>query len=174
LTITRLEDEAEKLTKTDEVLVELTMAFVAFLKSFFPFEYDNKTYRLVNNYVASPWIRCDVCGNYPIQDVSVIRSSDGKELRIGNKCIDQITGRGVSEWFKQFKTNRENVMANRKYIDQLSLILDAHDRNRLSFQITDGDVETLRAMLDQMCNGLNLTTGQEQIAECYISRKATA
>jgi hypothetical protein len=85
-----------------------------------------------------------------------------------------MTGRNVSEWFRSFRRKRESVMANRKYIDQLSLILNAHDRNELSFQITDGDVEKLRIMLEQMCNGLNPTTRQEQIAECYISRKATA
>jgi len=109
-----------KLTKTDDILFELKMAFVAFLKSFFPFKYENKTYLLENNYVASPWTRCDVCGSYPIQDVSVIRSSDGQEKRMGDTCIDLITNRKVSEWFREFRTKRDNVTMNRRYIDGLS------------------------------------------------------
>jgi hypothetical protein len=162
------------LTKTDDVLLELGRTFAAYMRSVSPFQYKNKTYRLINNYVALPYIRCDVCGDYPIFEVSVIESDGGERLRVGNNCIDRMAGRNVSEWFRSFRRKRESVIANRKYIDQLSLILNAHDRNELSFQITDGDVEKLRIILEQMCNGLNPTTRQEQIAECYISRKATA
>jgi hypothetical protein len=81
------------LAKTDDVLLELRRAFAAYLKSFFPFQYENKTYRLVNIFVASPWMSCDVCGNHPIIEVSVIRSSDGQNLHVGNDCIDRITNR---------------------------------------------------------------------------------
>jgi hypothetical protein len=48
-------------------------------------------------------IRCstlqeiDVSGNYPIYEVSVIESEDGKTLRMGNDCIDRLTGQSVSE-----------------------------------------------------------------------------
>lgn len=65
-------------------------------------------------------------------------------------------------------------MSNRNYIDQISLIVGACGKNALSFQITDDDVEKLRIMLEQMCNGLNPTTHQVQIAECYIRKKAMA
>jgi hypothetical protein len=157
------------LTKTDDVLLELKMAFVAFLKSFFPFEYENKTYRLENNYVASPWTRCDVCGNYPIQDVSVILSSDGQEMRVGNKCIDLITNRKVPEWFREFRTKRENVTGNRRHIDGLASILTAYRNNELAFQISEIDVERLQKVLERMCNGFNPTREQEQLAECYIN-----
>ena len=159
------------MTKTDSVLFELKMAFVAFLKSFFPFEYENKTYRLENNYVASPWTRCDVCGNYPIQDVSVIRSSDGQEIHLGNKCIDLITNHKVSEWFREFKIKRDNVTLNRRYIDGLASILDDYRRSALAFQISENDIERLQKALERMCNGLNPTREQEQLAECYLNRK---
>ena len=156
------------MTKTDDVLLELKMAFVAFLNSFFPFEYENKTYRLVNNYVASPWIRCDICRNYPIQDVSVIRSNDGQEMRLGNKCIDLITNRNVSEWFREFKIKRDNVTLNRRYIDGLASILAAYGRSERAFQIPENDIEKLQKALELMCNGFNPTREQEQLAECYI------
>jgi hypothetical protein len=162
------------LTKTDDVLLELGRTFAEYMRNVSPFQYKNKTYRLIDNYIASPYMRCNVCGDYPISEVSVIESDGGERLRLGNNCIDHITGRTVSEWFKSFRRKRESVMANRKYIDYLSLILNAHDRNELSFQITDGDLERLRIMFEQMCNGLNPTTRQEQTAECYMSRKATA
>jgi hypothetical protein len=163
------------LTKTDDVLLELGRTFAAYMRSVFPFQYKNKTYHLIENYVASPYLRCDVCGNYPTFEVSVIESDDGgKRLYVGNNCIDSLTGRDVSEWFRSFRRKRESIMTNRKYIDQISRILNAYDENELTFSIPDGDVKKLRIMLEQMCNGLNLTTGQEQIAECYISRKITA
>jgi hypothetical protein len=136
-------------TKTDDILLELTKAFVAFLKSFFPFGYEGKTYRLENNYVASPWRRCDVCRNYPIKYVSVHRSNDGKELHVGNKCLDQITNRKASEWFKKYRTKRENVTRNRKYIDGLDSILTAHNNGELSLQTPENDVKRLRKALEK-------------------------
>jgi len=157
------------LTKTDDVLVELKMTFVAFLNSFFPFEYGNKIYRLENNYIASPWTRCDVCGNQPIQDVTVIRSIDGQEMRVGNKCIDLITNRKVSEWFREFRKKRDNVTHNRRYIDCLSSILTACRRNELALLISEKDIERLQETLEQMCNGFNPNREQEQLAECYLS-----
>ena len=63
-------------------------------------------------------------------------------------------------------------MEKRKHIDQLTLILDAHYKNELSSEIADGDVEKISAILVQMCNGLALTTKEEQIVDCYTSRKA--
>jgi len=162
------------LTKTDDLLLELRRAFAAYLKSFFPFEYENKTYRLVNNYVAAPWTRCDVCGNHPIKNVSVIRSSDGQKLRVGNKCIDRLTNRKVSGWFRKFRTKRENVIRHRRYIDGLASILTAHRNRKLPFQISENDIDRLQKAFRRMCNGFNPTRKQKQIAECYISRKAKA
>jgi len=156
------------LTKTDEVLLELRLASVAFMKSIFPFEYENKTYRLVDNYVASPWTRCDVCGNYPIRDVSVIRSSDGQKMRVGNECIDLITNRKVSEWFSKFRKKSESVTRNRRVIDGIDSILTAYKNSKLQFQISEKDVDRLQKALEQMCNGFNPTRKQEQLAECYI------
>ena len=104
----------------------------------------------------------------------MIRSNDGQTLRVGNNCIDRITNRRVSRWFKNYRRKRENLMRNRKYIDGISLILNAYEMNELTFQITDGDVKKLRKALERMCNGLKPTRSQEQIAECYINRKAKA
>ena len=167
------------LIKTDDVLLELNRAFDAYVKSFFSFEYENKTYRLVNSYVALPWARCDVCGNHPIKEVSVIRSSDGQELRVGNSCIDRITNRKTSKWFKKFRTKwfkkfrtkRENAISNRKYIDGLSSILAAYGNNELPFQISKNEIERLQEAFEQMCNGFNLNRKQVQFVECYLSIK---
>jgi hypothetical protein len=60
-------------------------------------------------------------------------------------------------------------MENRKYIDGLSLMLAAYEWNKLSFKISSEDVEKLQKTFVQMCNGLNPSTKQKQLAECYIS-----
>jgi hypothetical protein len=164
----------DSLTKSDDVLLELNRKFAAYMKSVFPFQYEGKVYQLINNYVASPRMRCDVCGNYPITEVSIIRSEDCQPLRVGNDCIDRLTNRTVSRWFKNYRKKRENVIRNRKYIDELSLILTASQRNELAFQIRDCDFEWLRLMLEKMVNGFNPGRREEQIAECYIRRKNKA
>jgi hypothetical protein len=161
----------DSLTKADDVLLALSRRFAAYLKSVFPFQYEGKVYQLINNYVASPHMRCAVCGNYPIIEVSVIESEDYQQLRAGNDCIDRLTNRKVSIWFKNYRKKRENVIRNRKYIDELSLILNASRRNELAFQTRDCDFETLSLVLEKMVNGLNLDRREEQIAECYIRRK---
>ena len=162
------------MSKTDDVLMELSKSFAAYLKSVFPFQYEGKVYQLINNYVASPPMKCQVCGNYPIIEVSVIESEDYRHLRVGNDCIDRLTNRQVSSWFKNYREKRENVIRNRKYIDELSLMLTASRRNELAFQIRACDFETLRLMLEKMVNGFNLGRREEQIAECYIRRKNKA
>ena len=164
----------DSLTKTDDVLLELNRKFAAYMKSVFPFQYEGKVYHLINNYVASPHMRCNICGNYPIIEVSLIRSEDFQQLRVGNNCIDRLTNRQVSSWFKNFRKKRENVIRNRKYIDELSLILAASRRNELALQIRDCDFETLGLMLEKMVNGYNPDRREEQIAECYIRRKNKA
>jgi hypothetical protein len=133
------------------------------------FQYKGKTYLLDNNFVSSHYMKCDVCGNYPIIDVSVIRNEDGGRLNACYNCIDRITNQNVSIWFKNYRKKRENIMENRKYIDGLSSILAAYERNGLSFKISSEDVEKLRKMYVQMCNCLNPRTKQKQLAECYIS-----
>ena len=133
------------------------------------FQYKGKTYRLVNNFAASQYIKCSVCGKYPIFDVSVIRSEDGDRLNACNSCIDQITNQNVSSWFKNYRKKRENIIENRKYIDGLSSILAAYERSELPFQIPSEDVEKLRTTFAQMCKGLNPATEQKQLAECYFS-----
>jgi hypothetical protein len=159
------------LTKRDDLLIELDRAFDAYVKSFFPFEYQNKTYRLVNIYVASPWTRCDLCGNHPIKKVSVIRSNDCQQLRVGNDYIDRITNRRLSEWFNDYIRKLQNIISNRKYIDGLSSMLKAYERNELPFQMPNGDVVKLLETFELLCNGLNPERKQEQLAECYLSRK---
>ena len=110
------------LTDTDDVLLELNREVAAYLKSIPPFRYKSTTYRLIDNYVAVPYMKCGVCGDYPLFEVSVIESDDGTRLHVGNDCIDRLTGRNVSEWFKNFRNKRELAMANRKATDQLSLM----------------------------------------------------
>jgi hypothetical protein len=161
----------DTLKKADDVLLELNRKFAAYMKSVFPFQYKGKVYQLINNYAASPHMRCKICGNYPIIEVSVIESEDYQQLRVGNDCIDRLTNRQVSIWFKNYRKKRENVIRNRKYIDELSITLTASRRNELTFQIRDCDFETLRLMLEKMVNGFTPNRREEQIAECYIRRK---
>ncbi|MCW4018133.1 MAG: hypothetical protein NWF00_05585 [Candidatus Bathyarchaeota archaeon] len=156
------------MTKTDEVLDELKMASVAFMNSFFPFEYEDTTYRLVDYYVAFPWIKCEVCYNYPIQYVSVVRSSDGQDLHLCDECIDLITKRRVSEWFKKFRAKNETVTSNRRYIDGIDSILTAHKRRPFAIQMPEKDLDELQKTLEQLCNGFEPSRKQQQLAECYM------
>ena len=148
-------------------MLELRGTFAAYLKSIFPFQYENMTYRLVNIFVASPWMTCDVCGNHRIIDVSVIRSNDGQNMHVGNDCIDRITNRRVSRWFKNYRRKRKNIMKNRKYIDALSIILTSYEENELRFKMSRENAEKLRKTFVRMCTGLNPTRLQEQMIEFY-------
>ena len=158
------------LTKADDVLQELSRRFAAYIESIFPFQYEGKVYQLINNYVASPQMKCQVCGNYPIIEVSVIASED-RQLRVGNNCINRLTNREVSRWFINYRKKRENVMRNRKYIDELSLIFAASQRNELDVQIRDYDFKILRSMFEKMVNGVSPNGKEEQIAECYMRKE---
>ena len=159
------------LTKADDVLQELSRRFAAYIESIFPFQYEGKVYQLINNYVASPQMKCQVCGTYPINEVSVIESEDYRQLRVGNNCINRLTNREVSKWFINYRKKRENVMRNRKYIDELSLIFAASQRNELDVQIRDFDFKILRSMFEKMVNGVSPNGKEEQIAECYIRKE---
>jgi hypothetical protein len=150
-------------------LLALSRTIPEYVRGVGSFQYKGKTYLLVNNFVSSLYMKCDVCGNYPIIDVSVIRNEEGGRLNACYNCIDRITNQNVSIWFKTFRKKRENIMENREYIDGLSLILAAYERSELSFKIPSEDVEKLRKMYAQMCNFLNSGTKQKQLAECYIS-----
>lgn len=110
------------MTQTDDILLELNREAAVYVKGVRPFQYKNRTYHLIDNYVAVPYMRCDVCGDYPIYEVSVIESDNGKTHRVGNDCIDQLTGQKVSEWFKNVRRKRETAMANRKSIDEPTLV----------------------------------------------------
>jgi hypothetical protein len=157
------------LTKTDDVLLALSRTIPRCIQSVEALQYKGKTYRLIDNFASSQYMKCGVCGNYPIFDVSVIRSEDGNRLNACNDCIDQMTSRAVSGWFKTYRKKRENIIENRKYIDGLSSILAAYERSELPFQILGEDVEKLRKTFAQMCNGLRPRTEQKQLAECYFS-----
>jgi hypothetical protein len=159
-----------KLAKTDDVLLALSRTIPGFIGSVGSFQYEGKTYRLVDNFAASQYMKCGICGNYPIFDVSVIRSEDGERLNVGNGCVDRITNQNVSIWFKTYRKKRENIIENRKCIDGLSSVLAAYEQN--DFKISSEDVEKLRKTLVQMCNGLDPRTKQKQLAECYISYRA--
>ena len=162
------------MTKTDDVLLALSRTIPEYIQEVGVFQYKGKTCRLVDNFASSQYMKCGVCGNYPIFDVSVIRSEDGDRLNACNSCIDQITNQNVSSWFKNYRKKRENIIENRKYIDGLSSILAAYERSELPFQIPSEDVEKLRKTFVQMCNGLNPGTEKKQLAECYFSYSVEA
>ena len=150
-------------------MLALSRTIPEYVRGVGSFKYKGKTYLLVNNFVSSHYMKCDVCGNYPIIDVSVIRNEDGGRLNVCYNCIGRITNLNVSRWFKTFRKKRKNIMENRKYIDGLSSILAAYKRKDLPFKISSEDIEKLRKTYVQMCNSSNPGTKQKQLAECYIS-----
>jgi len=158
------------MTRADALLLESRRTFASYIDGFFPFEWEKKTYRLVNNYVASPWTKCDVCGTSPIKYVSVIRSEDGRRLLVGQQCIDRLTNRQASAWFKKFWMKLGNFTRNRKYIDALDSILAAHSKGELEFQIAEREIGKLQRALERMSRGLNPTREQEQLAKRYAER----
>jgi hypothetical protein len=89
----------------DDILLALSRIIPEYVRSVGSFQYKGKMYLLVNNLVSSPYMKCDVCGNYPIIDVSVIRNEDGGRLNACYNCIDRITNQNVSMWFKSTGTN---------------------------------------------------------------------
>ena len=133
------------------------------------FQYNGKTYLLDDAFVSSHCMKCDVCGNYPISDISVIRNEYGNRVNACYNCINILTNQNVSRWFKTYRKKRENIIENRKYIDGLSSILVAYDRDELPFKISSEDIEELRKTYGQICNYLNPRTKQKQLADYYIS-----
>lgn len=156
------------MTKTDDILLELSRAFNVYVESVPPFELKNETFRLVGHYVASPWIRCDLCGNYPVMKVSVVRGSDGHELRVDNECIEPVTARKVSEWFEEYRAKRKAIIGNRRYIDCLASLLPSYDSGELSFPVSETDLAGLRDAFKVMSLGFSLTGKQEQLVERYV------
>ena len=106
------------MSKTDDILLELNRTVASYIREVRSFQCKNKRYRLIDNYVAIPYMKCDVCGNYPTFEVSIIESNSGQRLHVDNNCIDRLTGQNTSEWFRSFRKKRESAIANRKYIDQ--------------------------------------------------------
>ena len=157
------------MAKTDEVLLALSRTITDFIQNIGFFQYKDKTYNLINNFAASKPMKCGVCGNYPIYDISIIRSEKGNRLSVGNECMDRIANHNISDWFKTYRKKRENILENRKYIDGLSAILAAYQQNALSSQVSSEDVEKLQDTFVQMCNGLNPETEQKQLADSYIN-----
>lgn len=161
------------LSRTDDVLLELDREVAVYLRGIPAFRHEQKVYRLIDNYVAVPQMRCAVCGEYPLFEVSIIESEDGTTpLHLGDSCIDNLTGQRVSDWFKSFRRKRDCVLANRKYVDQLSQLLEAYDKKELPFEITSGDIKTIRGILEQIYNGQNPPSSQMDIADNFLNRKA--
>ena len=161
------------MSKTDDVLLELNREVAVYLSCIPPFKYENKVYRLIDNYVATPQMRCAVCGEYPLFEVSVVESEDGStRLHLGDSCIDNFTGQGVAEWFKSFRRKRDCVLANRKYVDQLSQLLDAYAKKQLPFELTRADSEKLGCILEQIYSGRNPPSSQMDAADNILNRKS--
>lgn len=158
------------MTKIDDILLELSRTVAAHYKHVPQFQYNKETYHLIDNYTEVPYTKCAVCGEYPIFEVSVISSDHGKTLRIDNKCIDRLTGQNLSEWSRNNRKKRQNIIANRKYIDQLSSIIEAQNSSNSSLQLTLEDVDKLKIILEQLYTGFNLTSTQQQLVDSYISK----
>ncbi len=89
-------------------------------------------------------------------------------MRVGNVCIDRLTNRKISEWFRKFRTKRENAIRNRRTLDGLDSILTSYQSSELPLQISKNDIARLQKSFRRMCNSLNPTRNQEQTAERYI------
>jgi hypothetical protein len=157
------------MTKTDEILLELNRKFAEYIESVGEFEHEGEIYKIVHYFDSSPYMKCNICGNSPKVSIFIIKS-DADKLRVGNECIDRLTNRNVSKRFKGYGRKRKNVIANRNYIDGLASIMSAQRSKGLPFQIAEGDTDKLRKAFERMCNGLNPTRKQQQIAKSYISK----
>ncbi len=73
-----------------------------------------------------------------------------------------------------YRRKRNCIMANRKYVDQLSLLLDVHDERKMLFELTRFDTEKLRGILEQILNGNDLSTSQVQVADYFLGMEVTA
>lgn len=160
------------MTKTDEILLELNRTFAEYIESVGQFNYEGKIYKIVHYFVSSPYMKCDVCGNFPKISIFIIKS-DANKLRVGNECIDRITNQNVSKRFKDHSRKRKNIIANRRYIDGLYSIITAQRSKELPFQITEGDTKKLQQAFERICKGLNPTRKQEQILKRYTSNMAS-
>ncbi len=156
------------MTKIDDVLLELNRSVTTYMKSIPAFQYNNASYRLIDNYSASPYVRCDVCGCYPVTEVSVLEGSDGRKLRLCNQCMDILAGQSISEWFKVFRAKRQNILFNRKMIDQLSLIIDNNIHADAKSQLKKSEVKELQKILKHLCDGQNLNSSQIQLVDNYL------
>lgn len=79
--------------------------------------------------------------------------------------------RKVSTWFRSYRKKRMNIITNSTEIEGLSFILEAYKKGKVSKKIKFREVEKIRVVLEQMCNGLNPNWQAEQILECYLDRK---
>ncbi|MDI9578428.1 MAG: hypothetical protein IAX22_08200 [Candidatus Bathyarchaeota archaeon] len=156
------------MTKIDDVLLELNRSVNTYMKSIPIFQYNNAPYRLIDNYSASPYVRCDVCGCYPVTVVSVLEGSDSRKLRLCNQCIDILAGQRISECFNVFRAKRQNILFNRKLIDQLSLMLDDNIHADTNLQLKKSEFKDLQKILKHLCDGQNLTSSQIQLVDNYL------
>ena len=161
------------MSRTDDVLLELDREVAVYLRGIPAFRHEHKVFRLIDNYVAVPQMRCAVCGEYPLFEVSIIESEDGStRLHLGDSCIDNLTSKRVSDWFKSFRRKRDCVLANRKYVDQLSQLLEAYDKKELPFEITNGEIKKIKGILEQIYNGQNPPSSQMDMVDNFLNRKA--
>jgi len=157
------------LTKIDDVLLELNRSVTTYMKNIPIFQYNNESYRLIDNYFASPYVRCDVCGCYPVTEVSVLEGSDGRKLRLCNQCIDILAGQRISESFNVFRAKRQNILFNRKLIDQLSLMLDNNINADTKLQLKKSEFKELQKILKHLCDGQDLNSSQMQLLDNYLT-----
>lgn len=159
------------LYKTDDVLLDLSREYATYLEKVLSIQYKNKTYRLVYVFHTSPQRKCNICGNWANHEIFIIENEDSKRLKLGSGCIDCLTNRKVSDWFRNYRKKREIIIKNRKKINCLSSLLNACKKCELSCNIPFAEVEILRTILERIYKGVNLNWQQETIAENYLVGK---
>ena len=152
-------------------LEELENSIPEYIKSVGAFQWENETFELVGHYLSPIYEKCQVCGHYPIREVFLIQNTKTKEkFKVGNRCIDKITNRKISKWFRDYYKRQKTIIKNKKWINAVSGILQGYERDELPISISEKGIERLQKMLARMCRGLNPTESQKRLVAYYVNK----
>ena len=154
-----------------QCLQKLENSIPEYIKSVGTFQWENETFELVGHYISPTYEKCQVCGHYPIKEVFLIENTKTKEkFKVGNRCIDKITNRKISKWFRDYYKKEKNIIKNKKWINAVSGILEGYEKGELPVFVSEKGIQRLQRMLDRMCKGWNPTESQKRLASYYAEK----